>query len=106
MPARRLGAGEVLEASGEVDLLSAQVLADAIAEALARKPALLVIDLTRVSFLASVGMTVLLKAHRDAGATTRLRVVAPERSTVGRALALTGLREALSVVATQAEALA
>lgn len=95
---------EVLEVAGEIDLLSAEVLENAITAALRGKPAVLVIDLTGVTFLASVGMTTLLKARRDAGDTTKLRVVTPARSTVGRALELTGLREALSVVATQAEA--
>ncbi|MGW5720001.1 STAS domain-containing protein [Amycolatopsis sp. NPDC003865] len=99
------GETEVLEVAGEVDLLSVEVLDDALAAALARRPALLVIDLTAVSFLASVGMTVLLKAHRDAGDGTKLRVVTPGRSTVGRALELTGLTEALAVAATRADAL-
>lgn len=99
------GGTEVLEAAGEVDLLSVAVLDDALVAALAREPALLVIDLTGVSFLASVGMTVLLKAHRDAGSGTKLRVVAPGRSTVGRALELTGLTEALAVTGTRADAL-
>lgn len=106
--ARRVDAvagAEVLVVSGEVDLLSAGILETAIAAALGRGPALLVIDLTGVSFLASVGMTVLLKAHRDLGDTARLRVVTPERSTVGRALKLTGLNGALAVVGTLAEAL-
>ncbi|MEU8637808.1 STAS domain-containing protein [Amycolatopsis sp. NPDC048633] len=96
---------ELLEVSGEVDLFSVQVLENAITEALGRDPALLVIDLTGVSFLASVGMTVLLKVYREAGRTTRLRVVTPERSTVGRALELTGLTEALAVAASQSDAL-
>jgi anti-sigma B factor antagonist len=95
---------ELLEVSVEVDLFSARVLEEALTAATGREPALLVIDLTGVSFLASVGMTVLLKAHRDAGSTTRFRVVAPERSTVGRALELTGLTEVLGVVATRAAA--
>ncbi|MFJ9779539.1 STAS domain-containing protein [Amycolatopsis sp. NPDC101161] len=96
---------EVLEVAGEVDLLSVEVLDDALVAAVAREPALLVIDLTGVTFLASVGMTVLLKAHRDAGSGTKLRVVAPGRSTVGRALELTGLTEALAVAGTRADAL-
>jgi anti-sigma B factor antagonist len=99
------GGAEVLEVTGEVDLLSVEVLDDALVAAVAREPALLVIDLTGVSFLASVGMTVLLKAHRDAGSGTKLRVVAPGRSTVGRALELTGLTEALAVAGTRADAL-
>ncbi len=100
------GESEVLEVVGEIDLLSVEVLDDALAGALAREPALLVVDLTGVSFLASVGMTVLLKAHRAIGGATRLRVVAPERSAVGRALELTGLTEALAVAGTRADALA
>ena len=99
------GRTEVLEVSGEVDLLSVEVLDDALVAAVAREPALLVIDLTGVTFLASVGMTVLLKAHRGAGTGTKLRVVAPARSTVGRALELTGLTEALAVAGSRADAL-
>jgi anti-sigma B factor antagonist len=102
---RRVDAAEVLEVSGEVDLLSAEVLENALMAAVSREPAVLVVDLTGVSFLASVGMTVLLKAHRGVGKTTSIRVVSPERSTVGRALKLTGLTEALAVVDTRAEAL-
>ena len=39
----------------------------AITEAQAGSPSLLVIDLTGVSFMASIGITLLLKASRDAG---------------------------------------
>jgi len=100
------GDAVLLAVSGEVDLLSAPVLAGEITAALAETPALLVIDLSEVSFLASIGMTVLLKARREAGATTEIRVVAAEHSVVERTLRLTGLHEALAVVATRADALA
>ncbi|MCR6483180.1 STAS domain-containing protein [Amycolatopsis sp. OK19-0408] len=100
---RPTAAAEVLAVAGEVDLLSASTLEDAIAAALAREPALLVIDLTEVSFLASVGMTVLLKARRAEA--TRLRVVAPADGAVGRALELMGLREVLAIATTRADAL-
>jgi anti-sigma B factor antagonist len=102
----RPGDAVLLAVSGEVDLLSAPVLAGEITAALAETPALLAIDLSEVSFLASIGMTVLLKARREAGATTGVRVVAPEHSVVERTLRLTGLYEALAVVATRADALA
>ncbi|NBH09964.1 anti-sigma factor antagonist [Amycolatopsis sp. SID8362] len=102
----RVGDAVVLTVSGEVDLLSASVLGDGITEALAGTPALLVIDLTDVSFLASIGITALLEARRGAGAGTRVRVVAPEHSVVARTLRLTGLRETLAVTATRDAALA
>jgi len=102
----RVGGAVVLDVAGEVDLLSASVLSEGITAALADPPELLVIDLTGVSFLASIGITALLEARRGAGTATRVRVVAPERSVVARTLQLTGLREALAVTATRDEALA
>ncbi|WP_410571235.1 STAS domain-containing protein [Amycolatopsis sp. cmx-4-61] len=95
----------VLAAAGEVDLLSAPVLSDNVTHALAEAPELLVIDLSEVSFLASIGITVLLEARREAGPGTRVRVVAPEHGVVNRTLQLTGLHEALAVATTRDEAL-
>jgi anti-anti-sigma factor len=96
----------VLAAAGEVDLLSAPVLSEAITTALADAPALLVVDLTEVSFLASIGITALLEARRTAGDRTRVRVVAPEHGVVSRTLQLTGLHETLAVTTTRDDALA
>ena len=95
----------VLAAEGEVDLLSAPVLSEAITTALAGAPARLVVDLTEVSFLASIGITVLLEARRAAGDGTRVRVVAPEHGVANRTLRLTGLHEALAVTTTRDDAL-
>ncbi|MEV6876690.1 STAS domain-containing protein [Amycolatopsis sp. NPDC051128] len=100
------GDAVLLAVSGEVDLLSAPVLEAEVAAALAATPKLLVIDLTEVSFLASIGITALLNARRAAGAGTGVRVVAPEDGVVARTLRLTGLHETLAVVATRADALA
>ncbi|WP_410673742.1 STAS domain-containing protein [Amycolatopsis sp. cmx-4-68] len=95
----------LLEVSGEVDLHSASVLEEAVTAALARTPALLVVDLTDVSFLASIGITVLLEARRVAEARTQIRVVAAERGVVERTLQLTGVHDALGVVPSRADAL-
>ncbi|WP_318306338.1 STAS domain-containing protein [Amycolatopsis solani] len=102
----RTGDAVVLTVSGEIDLLSASVLSNAITEALADPPGLLVLDLSGVSFLASIGITALLEARHGAGHGTRVRVVAPEGSVVARTLQLTGLREALGVTTTRDAALA
>ncbi|MGW3962470.1 STAS domain-containing protein [Amycolatopsis sp. NPDC005003] len=103
--AHHSGGAVVLAVAGEVDLLSAPVLGDGISTALADAPELLVIDLSEVSFLASIGITALLEARREAGTGTRVRVVAPEAGVVGRTLRLTGLHEALAVAGTREEAL-
>ncbi|SEF37156.1 anti-anti-sigma factor [Amycolatopsis pretoriensis] len=99
-----LAGSTVLEVSGEVDLHSASVLDDAISGALADDPALLIIDLTAVTFLASIGITALINARRTASFGTSVRVVTPDRSVVARALELTGLREVLAVVPLRADA--
>ncbi|WP_410606617.1 STAS domain-containing protein [Amycolatopsis sp. lyj-109] len=95
----------VLAVAGEVDLFSAPVLGDAVTTALADAPELLVIDLSEVSFLASIGITALLEARREAGTATRVRIVAPAGGVVNRTLELTGLHEALAVTTTRAAAL-
>jgi anti-anti-sigma factor len=99
------GGAVVLAVAGEVDLLTAPVLSEGITDALAGAPELLVIDLSDVSFLASIGMTVLLEARREAGTATRVRVVAPEDGVVNRTLGLTGLHETLAVTTTRDDAL-
>ncbi|WP_233223562.1 STAS domain-containing protein [Amycolatopsis sp. CA-128772] len=104
--AERTGDAVVLAVAGELDLLSAPLLSDEIATALADAPARLVIDLSEVSFLASIGITVLVEARRTAGPATGVRVVAPEAGIVHRTLGLTGLHDALGVATTRAAALA
>ncbi|MET8998477.1 STAS domain-containing protein [Amycolatopsis sp. Hca4] len=103
--AHHSGRAVVLAAVGEVDLLSAPVLSDSVTTALADAPELLVIDLSEVSFLASIGITTLLEARHAAGTGTRVRVVAPERGVVNRTLQLTGLHETLALATTRDEAL-
>lgn len=103
--AHHSGGAVVLAVAGEVDLLSASLLGEGITSALAGAPDLLVIDLSEVSFLASIGITALLEARREAGTGTRVRVVAPEAGVVNRTLRLTGLHEALAVAGTRDEAL-
>ncbi len=70
------GQAVVLAVSGEVDMLSAPYLAEAITTALAAGPASLIIDLSKVEFLASAGMTVLVSAQAEAEPATRFAVVA------------------------------
>jgi anti-anti-sigma factor len=84
----------VLTVSGEVDMLSSPQLAQSIQTALASKPAALIIDLSKVSFLASAGMTVLVTAQSDVQPPTRFAVVA-NGSATSRPIKLMGIDSVL-----------
>ncbi|WP_410596419.1 STAS domain-containing protein [Amycolatopsis sp. lyj-23] len=95
----------VVEVAGDVDTTTAPALVQAADEALAEQPQVLVVDLTRVEFLASPGLTALLTIHRNAGTATAVRIVASGRATL-RPIQLTGLEESLSLFPTREAALA
>jgi anti-anti-sigma factor len=82
-PDGRLDIGEtqagrvvVIAVAGELDMLTAPQLDDAIHSALRKEPTALVVDLTRVDFLGSVAMNLLVGTHREITPTTRFGVVA------------------------------
>ncbi|MEU7785673.1 STAS domain-containing protein [Amycolatopsis sp. NPDC049159] len=95
----------VVEVAGDVDTTTAPALVRAADEALAAEPPVLVVDLTRVEFLASPGLTALLTIHRNAAAGTAVRIVATGRATL-RPIQLTGLEDSLSLFPTREAALA
>ncbi|OLT35050.1 anti-anti-sigma factor [Rhodococcus sp. CUA-806] len=87
----------VLSVRGEVDLVTAPQLTESIDAVLAEHaPTALVIDLTDVPFLASVGMTVLLDASRQVTGTTGFAVVA-DGPTTARPLTLLGLDQEMTL---------
>jgi anti-anti-sigma factor len=94
----------VLTVSGEVDMLSAPQLAEAIRTALAAGPAALIVDLSKVDFLASAGMTVLVTAQAEVVPPTRFAVVANGPAT-SRPIKLMGLDTILSLYSTLDSAL-
>lgn len=94
----------VLAVWGDLDLATAPELSDAIEAAAREAPAALIIDLSRVDFLASVGMTVLIAAHRDVAPPARFGVVADGPST-SRPLKLIGMDTIVDVYRTLDEAL-
>lgn len=94
----------VLGVVGEVDLVTAPVLDDAISTALARDPDMVVVDLSEVSFLASVGMSILIGCNEQAGDSTRFRLVASGAAT-RRPLELTGVAQTISIYSTRDQAL-
>jgi anti-sigma B factor antagonist len=94
----------VLSVAGDIGLASAPQLVEVATAILDRRPRALVVDMSRVSFLASAGLAALVDLRRRAGAVT-FRVVA-STSTVVRPLALAGLDTLIDVRATLADALA
>jgi anti-sigma B factor antagonist len=94
----------VVSVSGTVDMLSAPWLADAIGSALAKDPAGLIIDLSKVDFLASAGIRVLLEARDNVVPSGRFGVVADGPAT-SRPLTLLGINEIISIYRTLDDAL-
>ena len=84
-----------LSLEGEVDMLTAGVIPDAAATALAEGAGELRVDCSAVTFMDSQGLTALVQAHRDlAEADVALTLVGvPDR--VQRVLATTGLDRVL-----------
>ncbi|MCR6487980.1 STAS domain-containing protein [Amycolatopsis sp. OK19-0408] len=95
----------VLRVDGALDLALAPKLRQLAERAARLRPALLVIDLTGVTFLASAGMAELVRAHRGRVTSAPLRVVASGRITL-RPLELTRLIDELAIYPSLPEALA
>jgi anti-sigma B factor antagonist len=95
----------VLSVDGEVDMVTAPHLGRAICEALESSATALVIDLTEVTFLASVGMSVLVAAQEAADAmAVRFAVVADGVAT-RRPIRLLGIDAVLALHPTLDDAL-
>jgi anti-sigma B factor antagonist len=97
----------IVRAVGDIDLGTAPLLSQHLTqgEAQLTPPGPLVLDMTGVEFLASVGLSELIKHSKqctDLG--SRLIVVATQRAVL-RSLNLTGLTETISVVASVEDAL-
>jgi anti-sigma B factor antagonist len=95
----------VLAVSGEVDMVTAPRLAEAIDAALATSPAALIVDLSKVQFLASAGMTVLVTAQAQVVPPTRFAVVADGPAT-SRPIKLMGIDSTFALYSTRDTALA
>jgi anti-sigma B factor antagonist len=97
--------GVVIAVAGEIDLLTADELTEALATQVARQ-ALVVVDLTAVNFLSSSGLAALALAHRAAvEAGHVLRLVAGNRVTL-RPIQITGLADEIGVFASLPDAVA
>src|SRR6478609_2204951 len=94
----------VVAVTGDLDILTTPQLDHAIHSAMRKRPSALIIDLTRVDFLASVGMNLLVAAHHKIAPTARFGVVADGPAT-SRPMKLIGIDSVLALYQTLGEAL-
>ena len=87
---------EIIHARGAVDLLTGPELESSIEVALDKQPSAIVVDLTDVDFLASFGMSILLRTKERLASATRLVVVADGPAT-SRPMEILGLTEVLTI---------
>lgn len=100
----QIGTVTVLAVAGTVDTLTAPSLQAAVTTAAEASPAALIIDLSAVDFLASVGMGLLVTAHAELTPAIRFAVVADGPAT-SRPLKLVGVADVVQLFATREEAL-
>ena len=95
----------VLLVDGVVDLATSPPLEELLTELVDERPDALIMDLTSVSFLASVGLRILAETHEKVGGTGKFAVVASGPVTA-RPIQLTKLDEFLALYPTVDEAVA
>lgn len=95
----------VVTVTGEIDLSTATALEAAIAEALAAEPAVLVVELSAVDFMASSGLRVLVATQQKVSKSAQLAVVADKPAT-RRPIEVTDLDKVFALYSTLDEALA
>ena len=94
----------VLAVAGEVDMVTAPRFQKEMSAALEQQPDKLVVDLTKVGFFDSAGLSALVAAYQEAGRHSSVRVVASNGATV-RPLRLTALDRKILVYDTVDDAL-
>lgn len=95
----------VLTVDGVVDLATSPPLEELLGQLIDEAPTALIMDLTPVSFLASVGLRILAETHERVGGTGKFAVVATGPATA-RPIQLTKLDEFLALYPTVDAALA
>ncbi|MFR9728336.1 STAS domain-containing protein [Saccharopolyspora sp. MS10] len=106
MRVEQAGAAAVLSVAGEIDMITAPGFQETLTGLVDDHPAGLVVDLTRVRFFASAGLSALVAAHERAGrgAGVVLRVVASEST--AQPLRITALDRRMPVHRSVEDALA
>lgn len=93
----------VIRCVGDLDMLTIGALDRQIEAALKKKPSAMIVDLSALDFLASVGMGLLVDAHDRCGAATQFMVVADGPAT-SRPMRLIGLGDLFALHVTLEDA--
>lgn len=96
--ANRNERGVVITVSGELDLATSPILEAALTRACAAPGDRVILDLRKVSFMDSTGLSVLVRAQLHATESSQDLAVAPGGDQVRRLLNLTGVAERLTLI--------
>ena len=96
----------VLSVSGEIDAATASVFDAAVAAALAEDPLMLIIELSAVTFMGSVGLRILLSTKEETGNNFADFAVVAHDKAILRPIQLAGLHRILSMYSSLEDALA
>ncbi|TCO53723.1 anti-anti-sigma factor [Actinocrispum wychmicini] len=96
----------IVHVTGEIDLSTSTTFADAMTHALAGRTSVVVVDLEDVTFMGSIGLGQLVKAHDRAARSQRFLRIADGTAAAHRAIEVSGLDQVLSVFATVDDAIA
>lgn len=91
------GDGVSVRLSGELDMLVAPQLSDTLGELLDAGHKRIVVDLTRLEFVDSSGLSALLGAHQDAQARGAVLVLQSPNKRIVRLVNITGLGDVFEV---------
>src|ERR1700733_1745197 len=94
----------VVSIGGEIDLSTAPAFEAAVTGALDKDPPVLVIELSAVSFMASVGLRILVATHQKISKSAQVAIVANNPAT-SRPIQLTGLDKVIALYPTLDDAL-
>ena len=100
-----LGRVVLIAVAGDLDMLTAPLLDDAIHAALRKQPTAMIVDLTKVVFLAAAAMNLLVATHHEITPTTRFGVVADAPGT-SRPMKIIGIDSVIALYRTLGDALA
>ncbi|WP_067690131.1 STAS domain-containing protein [Nocardia jejuensis] len=91
----------VVAASGEIDIVSAPLLKSALDEAVQADPSMLIVDLSGITFLGSVGLSVLIALREST--TIELQIVVSQQAR--RPIEVTGMAEFFTLTESLEDAL-
>ncbi|BBX47263.1 STAS domain-containing protein [Mycobacterium cookii] len=97
------GVAVVLSAAGTIDMVTAPQFQVHVDSVLSREPSALIIDLSRVEFLGSAGIGVLINVHNNAG--DMAYAVAADGPATSRPLHLLGIGDLIHIYPSVADAI-